>query len=703
MVRNDPDSIRSAWRRMLCEVPEKYTRWIEAHPENGPEKYQGLTGEELKEAIATDIAGVLMVQFMPPDSSAFGNELIVGLRNTREFGMVLSAGLGGTDTELYAEYFRKNRAIVSAATAGMDGLSFFELFSKTVSYKKLMGQTRGQSPIVTDAQLVECFSALIEVGNHFSPANPKAPFLIEEFEINPFAFTDFRMVPLDGLLKFTTPGKPSTPRPIKKIDALLHPESIGIIGVSPSRMNFGRIILKNMLGEGFDPKKVTVFHPTAESIDGVRCISGLDKIEQPLDLFVVAVGAHMVPDLIDSVIAGNTANSILLIPGGLGETEESKEQAEAIIANLNEAHAQGDGGPIILGANSMGVVSHPGHYDTWFLPENKLPKLRSKKKRNIAFISQSGAFMGTRMSQCLALDPAYLISLGNQTDLTLRDFMVYFRDSEKIDVIGVYTEGFNDLDGAMFTEAVRDAVQSGKDVVFYKAGRTPEGQLATSGHTASLAGDYTVCESCMIQAGAMVAQTIDQFIDLLKLASALHGLPVNGKRIGGFSSAGFEAVGIADYIQSDDFSMSLADFSPATRARLLECIQQKKLDKLVPIKNPLDVNPGADDEVFASVIQAMNDDDNIDAVVACLNPLPPTLHSLAGEDETYRQGILAMLAGMKKGLDTPVVLNVDGGQLFDNFPADLETLGYPVFRSVDRAINGLSLYMETAIKNRGKH
>lgn len=88
-------------------MPERYAEWIERHPSGAPKSYRGLEGAALQNAIASDLKGVLQVQFMPPDSEAFGNELIVGLRRTREFGMVISAGLGGTDTELYAERFRK--------------------------------------------------------------------------------------------------------------------------------------------------------------------------------------------------------------------------------------------------------------------------------------------------------------------------------------------------------------------------------------------------------------------------------------------------------------------------------------------------------------------------------------------------------------------------------------------------------------------
>ena len=117
IVENTPNTVRSAVRRMVYEVPENYVAHMGSRHDSLPEHYRGLSGEALTAAVSSDVQGVLQVQFMPPDSSAFGNELIVGLRHTREFGTVLSAGLGGTDTELYAKRFRKGQAIVAAATA----------------------------------------------------------------------------------------------------------------------------------------------------------------------------------------------------------------------------------------------------------------------------------------------------------------------------------------------------------------------------------------------------------------------------------------------------------------------------------------------------------------------------------------------------------------------------------------------------------
>ena len=92
----------------------------------------------------------------------------------------------------------------------------------------------------------------------------------------------------------------------------------------------------------------------------------------------------------------------MLIPGGLGETEESKEIAARMIERIREAHGKGDGGPVFLGANCMGVISRPGNYDTWFIPAEKLQAARRTSWRRTAIVSQSGAFLVTKSGDKIA-------------------------------------------------------------------------------------------------------------------------------------------------------------------------------------------------------------------------------------------------------------------------------------------------------------
>ncbi len=699
IIEKKPEKIRSAIRRMMYEVPDALGDLIERGKTDSPEAYTGLSGDALRTAIVQEIRGILLVQFMPPDSESFGNELIVGIRYTREFGMVISAGLGGTDTELYAERFRKGQAIVTASTAMTDGDTFFGFFKKTISYKKLAGLTRGQRRIVTDEQLIECFSSFIVMANYYSPDNPDAPFVIDELEINPFAFTDYLMVPLDGMCRFSRSVSLPVGRPFHKVGNLLHPVKIGIIGVSTQRVNFGRLILNNILANGYHPSDIRIIKPGLDTFEGISCVPDLASLGMKLDLFVVAVNAQQVPDLVDEIIRHDAANAVMLIPGGMGETTESEDRARQLVRKISEAHLKEGGGPVFLGANCLGVVSHPGKYDTLFIPEVKLPKSRGDHKRNTAFVSQSGAFMITRLSKCPEIDPAYMISVGNQNDLTLGDIVKYLKDDPDIKVIAVYAEGFKDLDGLEFSRAVREAVQNGKEVIFYKAGRTPEGKTATSGHTASLAGDYMVCESCVRQAGGMIARTFPQFENLIMLSQRLHDKQINGTRLAAVSGAGFEAVGMADNIRSDDYSLQMAAFTDETTRKLSRFLAAKRLDSLVEVKNPLDINPAADDDTHVTVVRYLAEDPYVDAVVVGLDPLSPAMRTLSQcKAKKYnmddKESIALQMPKLASELSKPVIGVVDGGYLYEPLVNKLLSQGMTVFRSSDRAIHSLAIYIE---------
>ena len=77
--------------------------------------------------------------------------------------------------------------------------------------------------------------------------------------------------------------------------------------------------------------------------------------------------------------------------------------------------------------------------------------------------------------------------------------------------------------------------------------------------------------------------------------------------------------------------MSLGAYAESTRSAMQSCINEKHLDKLVTIANPLDINPGADDEVHAHMAELMLNDEGIDAVVIGLDPHSPVTHYPCGD------------------------------------------------------------------------
>ena len=691
-VPNNVVEVSAALEKMISECPGVYARWLLSQPGAMPKELQGKELTELERLLRETLHGIWVVEKVRPDAVGLGTELLLGMRWTREFGMVVTTGFGGLDAEMLAERSKEGTAVVSVSPDGADGESLLQAFRTTTVYHCLSGRARGRKPLVSDAGLRDLFTAFLRLAGDCQAGHGE--FSIAELEVNPWVVSEGRWVPLDLLCKLQSAPKSATARPVAKLGRLLRPATVGVVGVSGKGVNVGRIILQNLLRAGMKPEQVAIVKPAETSIDGVRCYPSMAELPGRMDLLVLAVDSAQVPDLCEQIIAGDRAESVLLIPGGMGEKEGTEHLAAALEARIQEAHRAPGGGPIFVGGNSLGLQSAPGHCDTLFIPPVKLPL--PEVVSPVAFLSQSGAFMITRMSK-LHMRPAYAVSFGNQTDLRLSDYLEYLKTDAEISVLAVYVEGFKDGDGRRCAEQIRQAKALGKQVILYKAGRTPEGRDATSGHTASVAGDYAVCQSVLEQAGALMAESFQEFEDLLTLALAFHAFPGPRSATPGVfitSNAGYEAVGSADRLAGSGYRLRLTDYSPATRARLKTILQEARLSDLVEVKSPLDITPMANDEVNFSVLQALLEDGGADAVVWSAVPLTRAMRTLAaGEDSLeHPQSFPNRFKTLGK-LPCPVVAVVDAGPPYDAYADSLRSLGLPVFRSADRAMTALGKYL----------
>jgi indolepyruvate ferredoxin oxidoreductase beta subunit len=689
------------------------------------------------------IAGVLVVEFIEQAEGGLGSELFVGMRVTRAFGPVIAAGLGGVDTEFLAEHMERGMAVAKAPVEDVTAESFLELFRRTAAYELVTGRARGHERVVSDGELIRCFRAFIAIARRFGMHNTgfvgdgsgdTAEHVgLIELEVNPFAFAHQRMIPLDGrgrlgalpiaapprskhsdvhgpeaMIQKDAPGDPScvehsdAPGECRhhtdeRVDQLLEPTSIAVIGVSGKRANFGRIILNNIVECGFPRDRLYVIKEDMESIDGVRCVPSLAELPERVDLLVAATSADRVAEVVDQVIAEDTdkparCSSVILIPGALGEKEGTADVQEAIREKIESSRRAGRDTPVFLGGNCMGVRSRPGQYDTFFIPKEKLDPRRRASARRMALISQSGAFIITRMSNLECLDPALAVSLGNQVDLTVSDVLNAVAARDDIDCIGVYVEGFNDLDGLAFIRSVRRATASGKVVVFYKAGRTDAGRSAAQGHTASLAGDYDVCDASVAAAGAIVTETFKEFEQLLELSTDLHGKDVHGRRVGAISNAGYETVGMADTVKGTRYQLEIPPVSDGVRARLETVLARHELGALVNARNPLDLTPMASDQAYEDCARVMLESDEFDAVIVGCVPMTPQL--LTTPSEIGEAGSIARrIPTLFREYDKPLLFVVDCMEPYNALARAVREAGVPVFRTADQAVRSLGRYL----------
>jgi len=649
--------------------------------------------------LTADLAGGVVgfvVEERVPFTGGLGRELIVGLRQSGEFGPVVTLGFGGTAVEALSGALKPNQGSVLLSPTLTDAGRRAERLDEALFFRWITGGVRGvpglQAPEEARADLEGWLAALDALRVHIEAAGRS----VAEIELNPLVWHQ-GWLPVDALLRLGPARTAALPVPLEHLGAALHPRSVALLGVSPKGMNIGRIILRVMLENGYPPAQARVVREDVPEIDGVAAVASLADLPEPVDLLVLAIGAEGVPDVLDDVFARHLARAVLLIPGGMGETEQGKAIAARVDATL-AAYAGDPLRPVLIGNNSLGLVSRPLHFDSLFIPKTKLPRAEGRGP-GIALISQSGAYMITRLTKLEFLAPAYQVSLGNQIDARFSHLVEALAGDLDIHTFALYVEGFQPGDGERLATQIRALVDQGRDVIVYKGGRSRLGQAATAGHTASLAGDYRVFEELMHDVGAFVASTFPEFVAFTRLSSTLAGKRFTGRRVGLLSNAGYETVGMADNHQGPRHHLLPARFTDQTVQRISEVLEQARIRRLITVTNPLDITPMAGDAVHAGCIQAILDDPGVDAGVFGNVPLTPNLQSLPrGLDPRdvfdAPEGYARRVIDLFRASDKPFVVVIDAGRHYDDLAGLLEGEGVPVFRSADDAIVTFGRYVE---------
>jgi len=639
-----------------------------------------------------EVDGYLLVEFVPHEAAP-GHELLLGMRWTADFGPVVTLGAGGIHTEFLAESIREDRALALLAPDLADAAAIERALAQVAVVRLVTESRRGQAPLVPLARLADLVRRFLVLAAAFVPAP------IAEFEVNPLVLSGGRFVALDALLKLGPPAPAlPAPRPLAKIGRLLQPRTAAVMGVSEKGVNPGRQILRNLLADGFPPADITIVKPGSEQIDGVRCVPSLEALPGRQDLLILSISAAQAPEAIAAVAEGQRAESIILIPGGL----EEKPGSEPLVAHMRtaiaEARATDWGGPVINGGNCLGVRSVPGRYNTLFIPDHKFP-LKRGAESPLAFIAGSGAFAITKTNKLATLNPRYILTIGNQMDLTAADYLEYLKDDPAVGIFAVYLEGFRPLDGLRFMKIAREIVAGGRPVILYRAARTSAGAAAAASHTASVAGDYAVTRRLAEAAGVVLAESLEDFEDLVRLFVQLRGrsvpLPQEGRgpRLGALSNAGYECVAIADNLGA----FSLPPFSPATDAALQGVLQRARIAGIVTVHNPMDLTPIVGDADFEEIVRLVLADEGVDAgLVGCV-PMTQALNTLVRgeghpEDVTREDSIAHRLVRLMRDTTKPWVAVVDAGHIYDPMVRLLEEGGVPTFRTADRALRLFDLW-----------
>lgn len=637
-----------------------------------------------------DSEGILAVEFIEHPGLSLGSELLLGARADDAFGPIITLGPGGTHTEFLSSSLREGLSLsVMPVDAQVDWQDFL---NSSWIWNYVSGKIRGSEKLADESEMLKWINAFEIVMKNFRDSG-NFKYAVEEMEVNPLAVSKGRIIALDAILRFRKSQEKQRIKPSKKgVSGLLNPKKVGVIGVSEKKMNMGRIILNNVFKAGFNKENMFIIKDGVDSIDGVKCFSSTSNLPFIADMYVVSVPSNEAPEVIKEAGLSKKVNGVVLISGGLGEKSGSESLADKLLDEIKNAK-QSNPDFVLNGGNSLGIVLNQSKVNTLFIPEYKMtyPLGRNPNIVKIAFVSQSGAFIVSTLSKMTWLKPDYSISVGNQHDITVVDYLENLLDDEELKVMLVYIEGFKYSDGFNLLKIIQKAREKGKIAIIYKAGRTPVGQKAVMGHTASIAGDYVVFRLLMERAGALVVDTFDDFCNFAMLACYLENYKIKNPKTFFISNAGFETAGMADN------TVSLSGIEDQDLVKKLNDIMREfKLDAIVDVKNPMDMTPMANDKAVAETVKAVLASEEFSGVILSMVPLTPELNTLPESEkhpDNLERSFLKEISLEMKKKQKPIIFCVASGLIYEPYVEYALNLGIPVFRSSDTAVRVYSQYL----------
>ncbi len=312
---------------------------------------------------------------------------------------------------------------------------------------------------------------------------------------------------------------------------LFEPKSIAIIGASQDEMKSGGMFASCLLKDGY-PGTIYPINRKETQIMSLKAYPTVLDVPGEIDLAVVAIPAQGVPQAMSECAQKGVKFAVVHSVGFSELGAEGKELENRMV------EAARSGGVRVVGPNCMGIFSAKGRINT-IVPYARV----IMEPGGIAFVGQSGWVSEnmTRVGTERGLRYSGIVSIGNQSDLAVEDFLEYFGNDPDTKVFTAYIEGIKQP--RRFLRLVEE-ISPHKPIIVWKGGSSEFGARAAASHTGALAGNYTLFKALGSQKGIISAEGLEELLDMTVAFTAPY-LPA-GREVGLLIEAGGGAVATAD-------------------------------------------------------------------------------------------------------------------------------------------------------------
>src|SRR5690349_10544108 len=462
---------------------------------------------------------------------------------------------------------------------------------------------------------------------------------------------------------------------IEQFRPLFEPKTVAVVGASAKGGALPNVFIRRIREFGYKGQ-IYPIHPTAAEIDGLTAYRSLGETPDPVDYAYIAIAAAQVPPLLTQ--AKGRVRYAQVISSGFGEVDEGKALQDEL------AGAARAGGMRLIGPNCLGIYTPRGRVT--------FAEIGPVDVGSVGIVSQSGG-LGTdiiRRGLSRGLKFSGLITVGNCADIGPNDLLEFYLADPQTKVIGAYMETAKE--GRRLFEILKDA-RAAKPVVILKGGRTSQGLAAAASHTGSLAGDDRAWVALSRQTGCVLAETLDEFLDILLGFQALMPRTTHPtKRASLFGNGGGASVLATDYFARQ--GLDVVPFGKET----IDLLAALKLPPGTSITNPVDAPVGTlqqdDGRVAEKILDIIYGSGKPDALVMHLN-----LSAFVGRTkpevlDNLVQAALRVQARYPGQAHFVLVLRSDGEPVLEErrraFRASAAALGVPVYDEIANAGRALA-------------
>jgi acyl-CoA synthetase (NDP forming) len=349
-----------------------------------------------------------------------------------------------------------------------------------------------------------------------------------------------------------------------RLDPLLRPQSIAVLGASERDGTVGRNVVENLLKGGYEGGLYAV-NPGRKSVLGVPCYPSLATLPEPVEHVIFAVADTRMDSALDDAIA-HGARAVTLMSALVIEGDPDPPLRDRVLAKIRRS------GLVACGANGMGFYNFAdGIWGCGFRTR------MHRRGGNVAFISHSGSGMCGIVDIEERIDFNLVVSTGQELSVSMDEYLDFALEMPGTRAVGLFMETARNPGGLV--RALGRARELGIPVVALKVGRTELSAKLTVSHSGAIAGEDAVYDAVFDRFGVHRARDMDELATSLILFAQPH--PVGDGGLVSIHDSGGERQLLVDL--AADHRVPLAQLSPASTRQL-----ESLLDPGLPAVNPLD-------------------------------------------------------------------------------------------------------------------